>query len=411
MKPFIETPTVAMPYVHELMLPIKSIALNMTLLDVLTLFDIYSELHALSIQDNGNFIGLITRCHYANQIPREHAEQLFANKNLKTILETEPAIFSTPLIADVDDRIDQIMEELLTFGLQVEILPVSNNQGILGVVKYTDMMLRLLEMQNTYINDIIKNSERLRVEVRNATVFQQNLLRHCKIDLLGLRGLATSITCSEISGDFYDYYAIDERWVVLLVGDVSGHGIASGTVVSISKAIMNLIEIDKEIQPYKILDRLNNAILKTAKRSLLMTMFAACLDTQTGELRYANAGHQFPYHYRSIIEQADIMEEACGLPLGQQANTSYEQHLTHLHVGDCLFMYTDAIVEEENSQGECFGYDRLEDVLKDHIKNPPEHLRDVLLERFISHIERDKFGDDITFLHVEFYQHGASLVP
>ena len=58
--------------------------------------------------------------------------------------------------------------------------------------------------------------------------------------------------------------------------------------------------------------------------------------------------------------------------------------------------------EEENNEGECFGYDRLETLLKEHILDNPEYLRDIFLERFISHVERCKFTDDVTFLHIEF---------
>jgi serine phosphatase RsbU (regulator of sigma subunit) len=407
----IQAVTSSIPYVHELMLPIKSIPLDTKILDMLTLFDIYSELHALSVLDSdNNFIGIITRYHYINLMPRVFAQQLFTNSNLKDLLAITPDIFSVSLVVDVDDRIDQVVLEIFSLDMKIDILPVSNRKGILGIVKITDMTLKLFDVQNLLINTAIQTSARLKAEVELAAILQRNLLRHSKIDFLGLRGLATLITCSEISGDFYDYYSIDARWIVMLVGDVSGHGVASGTIVSIAKTKVNLLEIGKEKEPHKILECLNDTIFRTARQSLLMTMFVACLDTQTGELRYANAGHQFPYLYYSNTGQLELLEKAVGLPLGELEIITYEQHTIKMNVGDFLFIYTDAIVEEECPKGECFGYDRLEEVLSEHIKNDSEHLRDVLLERLSSHIERYDFSDDVTIFHVEFYQCGQFVI-
>lgn len=403
----IQSMTFAMPYVHELMSPLKPIAVDTQVLDVLSLFDIYSELQALAIQDNNDCIGIISRYHYLYQTPRAVITQLFAHSSLKMLLANDHNIFSIALAADVDDRIDQIVLELLTFDLRIEVLPVKNKHGVIGIVKITDLTLKLFEIQTILLNHAVETSARLKNEVEVAAILQRNLLRIGDIDLLGVRGLSTLITSSEIGGDFYDYYAIDARWLIILIGDVSGHGIASGTIVSVAKATVSLLEIDREKEPNKILERLNKTIIKTARQSLLMTLFVLCLDTYTGELCYANAGHQFPYIYRSAQAQLDKLEEAAGFPLGRQENITYEQYSTIINLGDRLFIYTDALVEEENPAGDCFGYDRLEAVLNEHIQDAPDYLRDVLLERFTSHVEHCDFNDDVTMVHIEFYQRGG----
>jgi hypothetical protein len=246
-------------------------------------------------------------------------------------------------------------------------------------------------------------SVRLKEEVASAAVLQRNLLRPEKIELPGIRGLSTLLTSSEVGGDFYDYYCVDERWVVMLVGDVSGHGVAAGTMVSAAKAGVNLLESDNVKDPHKILSRLSDTLLKTARQSLLMTMFAACLDTQTGELTYANAGHQFAYVYRAITGALEILELG-GLPLGREENIIYEQGTTELDVGDRLFLYTDGIVEEENMAGDYFGYERLEELLAIHAESSPEHLRDRLLESLTHHVGHANFNDDVTIFFVEHYE-------
>ncbi|MFZ2727514.1 MAG: SpoIIE family protein phosphatase [Methylococcaceae bacterium] len=393
----------SMPYVHELMSPIKSIEIETQVLDVLTLFDIYSEVHALAIHEQSNIVGIITRSHYLYKMPRLLVTQIFKHSSLKSFLTTDTKSFAISLVADVDDRIDQIVLELLTFDLKIELLPVKNKQGIIiGIVKLSDLELKLFEAQMQLIQQMTQTSARLRNEVEIAAILQRNSLTIGNINLLGVRGLVTLVTSSEIGGDFCDYYTVNNRWLILLVGDVSGHGVASGTIVSVAKAIVSLLERDREIEPSNILSHLNTAIFKTAKQSLLMTMLVLCIDTQTKQVFYANAGHQFPYLYRSMNKQLLMLEESVGLPLGTQETIHYEQYFTTINNGDCLFIYTDALVEEENSQGECFGYDRLEDVLKEHIRKEPEYLRDIILERFSSHIERCEFSDDVTLCHLEF---------
>ncbi|TAL50771.1 MAG: diguanylate cyclase, partial [Methylovulum sp.] len=251
-------------------------------------------------------------------------------------------------------------------------------------------------------------SARLNDEVANAAALQKNLLRPPLIELPGVRGLSTMITSSEVGGDFYDYYMVDGRWVVILVGDVSGHGIAAGTIVCAAKAGVNFLESEKEKEPHKILSRLSNIIFNTAHQSLLMTMFAVCLDTRTGELRYANAGHQFAYLYRSMLSQLDSLELG-GLPLGKNANTDYEQQVTEIDLGDRLFLYTDSIVEEENNAGECFGYERLEEVLVNHGESDIETLNSGLLNTLTTYLGRSVFHDDVTIFCVEHFEKTSDI--
>lgn len=131
-----------------------------------------------------------------------------------------------------------------------------------------------------------------------------------------------------------------------------------------------------------------------------MTMFAICIDTQTGELKYANAGHQFAYLYRAMLGRLDALELG-GLPLGKNEHTDYEQASTEIDLGDRVFLYTDSIVEEENSHGECFGYERLEELLVKHAEHDVEHLPRTLISQLASHVGRDTFQDDLTVFCVE----------
>ncbi len=396
----------SVPCARELMLEIQPISLSTPVLDVLTLFHAHILLPAFPVVDDKNeYFGIVTRRNYFNIMSRAYARELFARKDLASLLKINPVIFAAPLIVNTDDRIDQVMLDFLMHDPEMlfEALPVIDFNGKISIIKVSDMMLRLSESQGKLIDTMEQLSTRLKEEVASAATLQRNLLRPERINLPGLRGLSTLITSSEVGGDFYDYYAVDDRWVVMLVGDVSGHGVAAGTMVSAAKAGVNLLETDKEKEPGKILARLSNTILNTARQSLLMTMFALCLDTKTGDLTFANAGHQFAYIYRSITGSLEMLEVG-GLPLGKEENISYEQCATEMDVGDRLFLYTDGIVEEENIINECFGYERLEELLAIHSESDPETLRDHILASLASHVGSSQFTDDVTIFFVEHFE-------
>jgi len=398
--------TFTAPSVMELTQTVKPITLDMAILDVLGLFQENPELAALPVvTDEQLFFGIISRRNYLNLMTRAFARELYARKPLAILLESNSDIFVAPMIVDVNDRIDKVIANFLNKdpSIRYEALPVIDDKGIVGVVKIADMMLKISQSQGNLIETMQQLSARLNDEVANAAALQQNLLRPAQIRLQGITGLATMLTSSEVGGDFYDYYIVAQRWAIILVGDVSGHGIAAGTIVCAAKAAVNFLEAEQEKEPHKILSRLSHIIFNTAHQSLLMTMFAICLDTQTGELRYANAGHQFAYLYRPMLGILDCLEIG-GLPLGKNADTEYEQAATEMDVGDRLFLYTDSIVEEENAANECFGYERLEALLTDHADSDIATLHDIILLKLTNFLQRSTFEDDLTLFSVDYLE-------
>lgn len=392
-----------MPSVGELTASVEPLTSGSMALDVLNLFLSRSEVLALPVVDQYNdYLGTVSRRTYLHFFSQAFARDLFARKSLAELLSAKPELGTTPLIARSDDRIDQVMLDLLNKdpNLVFEALPVHNEAGVTGVVTVANMMLTLSESQERLIDTMHELSARLKEEVAHAALLQRSLLPSPEIDLPGVRGVASLVPSTEVGGDYYDYYVAERRWVVLVVGDVSGHGVASGTMVSAAKAGLNLLATDGEKDPGRILSRLNETLLKTAQQRLLMTMFVVVLDTQTGELRYANAGHQFAYVYRPITGQLEALEIG-GLPLGKDPGAQYAVAATELDVGDRLFLYTDGVVEEMDDQNEQFGYDRLESVLMQFGEHDAEVLRDRLMDELSKHVAGKSFGDDITILCVE----------
>ncbi|BCG62723.1 MAG: phosphoserine phosphatase RsbU/P [Methyloprofundus sp.] len=240
---------------------------------------------------------------------------------------------------------------------------------------------------------------RLQGEVNLAATLQRSILPDSQIELPGIQGFANLLTSSEVGGDYYDYYKVTGHLSVILIGDVSGHGVAAGTMVSAAKAGVYPLIHEGITNPSEILNLLNETMLMTAQQSLLMTMNCLTLDAQTGNLQFANAGHVLPYLWRHQ-EQHWEMLEASGLPLGKNIESNYAESAIEIEmeVGDRLFLFTDGLVEEESPSGEAFGYDRLEDILSQCGELDAETIKEYLMEALAIHCETENFDDDVSIM-------------
>jgi serine phosphatase RsbU (regulator of sigma subunit) len=95
---------------------------------------------------------------------------------------------------------------------------------------------------------------------------------------------------------------------------------------------------------------------------MFVTCLYAILEPETGELVYANAGHNLPYCH---TRQGVVELRATGMPLGLMVNMIYENQSSVLEPGDCAIFYSDGLVEAHNPQGEMFGTGRLIGLLDD----------------------------------------------
>ncbi|MBP1150521.1 MULTISPECIES: SpoIIE family protein phosphatase [unclassified Methylocaldum] len=250
--------------------------------------------------------------------------------------------------------------------------------------------------------ELEKLSSRLQEEINLAAALQHSILPSPDIVLPGVHGVASLTTSSEVGGDYYDYYKVGGYYAVMVIGDVSGHGVAAGTMVSAAKAGLYPLANEGVTRPAEILRSLNETMLATAHQSLLMTMGCLSLDSRTGHLRFANAGHVLPYLKRRGDKHWTMIEGG-GLPLGKSRDSDYlsvELDL-QLDIGDRIFLYTDGVVEQESARGEPFGYERLEAILNENAEAEPRVLEEKILAALKAYGGRDHFDDDVTVAVLE----------
>ncbi|HEX2254508.1 MAG TPA: PP2C family protein-serine/threonine phosphatase [Thermoanaerobaculia bacterium] len=242
----------------------------------------------------------------------------------------------------------------------------------------------------------IAERERQSVELETARRIQSSILPELPAQLNGVQVAHSYLPASEVGGDFYDVLALEDGRLALAVGDVAGHGVSSGLVMSMAKSAL-AVQVTFDPDVGQVFRTLNRTVFQTARKRLLATLCYAILDPVRRELLYASAGHLFPYR----IGRDGRVEalESVSYPLGVRDVIDVLPKEAHLDAGDTLFLFSDGIVEAhpEDSE-EPFGFDRLEAVLAANAHEPVSRLRDAVLaavERHTGDIPRE---DDQTVL-------------
>jgi phosphoserine phosphatase RsbU/P len=242
----------------------------------------------------------------------------------------------------------------------------------------------------------IAERERQRVELETARRIQSSILPELPPRLQGVEIAHAYLPASEVGGDFYDVLALEDGRLAVAVGDVAGHGVSSGLVMSMAKSALAVqVTFDPEVQA--VFTTLNRMVHQTARKRLLATLCYLLLDPRRRELVYASAGHLFPYRVTPGGRVQAL--ESIAYPLGVRGYLTVEPKTAHLDPGDTLFLFSDGLVEAKSSRSdEQYGFDRLEESLARHAEHGVDALRDGILAdlaRFTGNLPRE---DDQTLL-------------
>jgi serine phosphatase RsbU (regulator of sigma subunit) len=211
---------------------------------------------------------------------------------------------------------------------------------------------------------------------------------------------------SQCGGDWWTYHDLIGDKVLVVIGDVTGHGVPSAMITAAAKAACDVARAvnHDDVSCSQLLEIMNRAIYESAKRKFVMTCFASILDPKARSITYANAGHNFPYLYRQANgkgEFGSLMTR--GNRLGDLADSKYTAKTTDLLSGDVLVWYTDGIVECENDAGEEFGEKRFRSAIRRAAHLDPAAMRETVVgDAQVFFGERAR-KDDITMVFARIY--------
>jgi hypothetical protein len=203
---------------------------------------------------------------------------------------------------------------------------------------------------------------RMKQELEYAREIQLSMLPREAPKLDWLDVAALSLPATEVGGDYYDYFDFGSNRLAMVVGDVTGHGVASGLVLSGVRSSLNLLR-DEMKRPSAVLDRVNLMLKRTSPPRMHMTLAVVVMDREECVATVATAGHP-----PVLIRRAggEVVEVGVGsFPLGAMAAARYEEERVDFGPGDILLLYSDGVVETMSPEGDQYGWDRLKRLLED----------------------------------------------
>jgi serine phosphatase RsbU (regulator of sigma subunit)/anti-sigma regulatory factor (Ser/Thr protein kinase) len=201
--------------------------------------------------------------------------------------------------------------------------------------------------------------QRYEQELEVARLIQQNFLPKELPDLPGWKIAAYYHPAREVGGDFYDVIPLPDGRVGFVVGDVTDKGVPAALVMSATRSVLRA-SAQRLIEPGIVLERVNEHLYPDMPEKMFVTCLYGVLDTGTGRLRFANAGHDLPY-----VKTAQGVTElrARGMPLGLMPGMAYEEKEAILQPGDSVLLHSDGVVEAHDPDREMFGFPRLKETM------------------------------------------------
>lgn len=217
---------------------------------------------------------------------------------------------------------------------------------------------------------------------------------------------ASMSPAKEVGGDFYDFFMLDDRNIAFIVADVSGKGVPAALFMVIAKTLIKN-ETNMGCEPAEIFTKVNHMLCEGNDYNMFVTAWLGILNTETGVLKYANAGHNAPL-IRKGDGRYEYLKTKHGFVLAGMDGIRYNQCELQMEPGDRIFVYTDGVTEAANSQDELFGEERLQAYLNEHITDDVEStVTGLKSEIFRFADEREQF-DDITMLLLNYRERKMS---
>jgi sigma-B regulation protein RsbU (phosphoserine phosphatase) len=242
----------------------------------------------------------------------------------------------------------------------VELPQVRSNDEVGTLTNAFQMMKGSLKEYIRKLTETTAAKERIESELNIAHDIQMGLLPkrfppfpdRPEFDLYALMEPAR-----EVGGDFYDFFLVDDTHLCFVMADVSGKGVPAALFMAMSMTLIRAAGREG-IPPDEILSRVNGELSRENDSCMFVTTFCGVLDTETGELFYANGGHNPPLHLKHG-GVASWLPGTGGLMVGAMEGVTYKRERLLLEPGDGLFLYTDGVTEAMNGRDEAFSDERL----------------------------------------------------
>ncbi|MBN2093172.1 SpoIIE family protein phosphatase [candidate division KSB1 bacterium] len=259
-----------------------------------------------------------------------------------------------------------------------------------------------LAIENALLYEKLTTQEQIKRELEIASAVQMSLLPQQNPKFSGLDIDGICLPATEIGGDYYDYFVIDDHTIGIAIADVAGKGASAAFYMAVIKGIM-LSLTSVFTSPKQLLSELNHKLYGIMDRKVFVTMIYAIIDLQKKTLKFARAGHNaliYQNHNKSKIECLT----PAGIGLGLTNNSIFTEKMVeqelNIQEGDFFLFYTDGITEAMNNAREEFGEKRLVDLMMDLNALNAFQVREKIVSAVEAFVQDAARHDDMTMVMV-----------
>jgi phosphoserine phosphatase RsbU/P len=222
----------------------------------------------------------------------------------------------------------------------------------------------------------VEQAERLRAkELEHAALIQRSILPG-KFppfpDRKDFELHAAMVPAREVGGDFFDFFLLDDERLGFVIGDVSGKGVPAALFMAVSRTLLKATA-QHRASPGECVTFVNATLADQNVSDMFVTLFYGVLNTHTGDVEFANAGHNPPY-----LLSADggfrALRDKSGPMAGVFEGMDYRTRTCRIEPGEGILLYTDGVTEAINKAGAFFEEQGLKQFVKEHASQPPERL-------------------------------------
>jgi serine phosphatase RsbU (regulator of sigma subunit) len=258
-----------------------------------------------------------------------------------------------------------------------------------------DEISRSIEAQRRAAAEKLESERRAAHELEIAKEVQLRLFPQTLPSLETLDYAGVCIQARQVGGDYYDFLTLACSRLGLVLGDISGKGIAAALLMANLQANLRTQYAVALDEPERFLRSVNDLFYQNTAETAYASLFFGEYNDRTRRLRYANCGHLSPLLLRATGPLERLDSTCTVLGLFKEWDCSFAE--CPVCPGDTLVLYTDGITESFGVTGEEFGEQRLIEVLRCNCDSPPQRLLDIIVDE-VRRFSPSEQHDDITLI-------------
>jgi len=253
-------------------------------------------------------------------------------------------------------------------------------------------------VENSRLHHISIEKKKLEREIELAAEIQRELIPDSAPKISGFDIDGICMPCHTVGGDFYNYFPLEDGRLLIVVADVSGKGVpASLLVSSINSLIYGHLEL-KEYDLQTLVSIISRAMYMSSTAGKYATAFFLELNPEDANIKYINAGHNFPIMRNKEMGEIDLKEG--GFCLGMFDRAEYKSGSFMMKKNDLVVVYTDGITEQIDKDENFYGEERLNDLIDKNRTLEVKKLNKEIISSVYKYSENQVITDDMTVLSI-----------